>query len=414
HPLPEDFTGGGAQARAYTPAEDWVFRNLTIQFEDGNHLSPMSMMFATKGMAGLEIDNVTMRGAYRQFMIIERGADVRVHHSDFFDMTWDKATNGYGFIIAESSRVWLHDNHIQHVTGIAFSNNSQHVLVTYNDIRAPSINPRFNVSCRGNDGDGGGNDCDIDLSTHLSHGPTVGNGYLHCSTNEDDLLGYRGDASCRGTPAGAVYSCVEWHDRSASNTLFMRNYCEGPIWFDNAFGPGRNNFLYGNWLSTPVEGTPNFNTNPGDSGDFAFRDVGGALPSGYRQNAIWANNLLEGSFGVMNGYNAYGDGVRAEDNVILGSCRDADAAGHDADGGACSNDSELRGGVNGVWANNTVGAPTHGPGYSRTMPTLPGFTDWPEFSVTPEIPGPYIGPEMGNPASTTKCLPAWQRFNGGC
>ncbi|MEZ4290407.1 MAG: hypothetical protein R3E53_07660 [Myxococcota bacterium] len=49
HPLPEDFTGGGAQARAYTPAEDWVFRNLTIQFEDGNHLSPMSMMFATKG-----------------------------------------------------------------------------------------------------------------------------------------------------------------------------------------------------------------------------------------------------------------------------------------------------------------------------------------------------------------------------
>jgi len=415
-PLPEDFTGGGAQAQAWTPAEDWVLRDLTIRYEDGNHLDTyFSFLVGFRGMANTEVTNVAFRNAYRNYISVEFSADLRFHGNDFTDMTWDKATNGYGLTIANTSRAWFHDNHIEHVTGIAFSNNSQEVMATFNDIRAPAPNPDFDVSCRENTGDGGNNDCIVQVSSHLYHGTTVGSGYTHCSTREEDLLGWRGDPSCRGTAAGALYACAEWHDRSASNTLFMRNYCEGPVFFDNTFGPGRNNFFYGNWLADdPVNGTEEFNTNAGSAGDFAFRDAWDGTPAGYLQNSVWANNLLEGSFGVLEGYNAYGGAVQVHDMVIAGQCWDVDAPGHDPDGGVCSTTSGLRPGTGGVWQNNAVGRNTRLPGYNRTMPTLPGFDDWPPFSVAPEASGPYVGPEMGDPDTTQRCLPAWQRFNGGC
>ena len=67
-----------------------------------------------------------------------------------------------------------------------------------------------------------------------------------------------------------------------------------------------------------------------------------------------------------------------------------------------------------MWSNNTVGQDTHAGGYSRTMPSLPGFTDWPDFDGDDAgLTAPYVGPEMGDPDTYTGCLPAYKRWNGG-
>jgi hypothetical protein len=273
--------------------------------------------------------------------------------------------------------------------------------------------------------------CDISAinQAHAQvHGPTMdcadGNGdgfcdsrptergiYLHCTQNsEGDLLGLRGDPSCRGTPSTAVYTCVEFHDRAASNTLFLRNHCEGPIWFDHSFGPGRGNFFFGSWMEDA--GLPEFDTTPGTAGDFFFRDIG-TVPPGYRQNATWANMVFDNNLGSGMGFDAYGDGVRALDNVIRGNCF---SLGQASDTGSqcvthSTSDSHERA-RNTVWTNNTVGADVHAS--PRTMPSLPGFTEWPEVAGNPSTPPPYIGPEMGDPDTFSGCLPVTERWYGSC
>ncbi len=48
------------------------------------------------------------------------------------------------------------------------------------------------------------------------------------------------------------------------------------------------------------------------------------------------------------------------------------------------------------------------------MPSLPGFTEWPEVAGNPSTPPPYIGPEMGDPDTFSGCLPVTERWYGSC
>ena len=50
-PLPDDFNGGGATAQPWNPSEEWVFRNLTIRFEDQQHQTATSLSMTTTSLA---------------------------------------------------------------------------------------------------------------------------------------------------------------------------------------------------------------------------------------------------------------------------------------------------------------------------------------------------------------------------
>ena len=274
--------------------------------------------------------------------------------------------------------------------------------------------------------------------------------YTHCAIPRaeavqwGDSWGLRGDPSCRGVPAGAIYGCAEWHNASSQSTVFMRNFCEGVLWVDDVYGPGDNQFFFGNWLaqnsSSPergkVTGAQTFNTAPGEMGSLGLRyffpnrdpgfrycldvgipyncctgpDEGASCPGLVIRDWHFHNNIFEGDLGQSNrGFDTYGDGTTITDNVIGGSCYKTGF-----DDGGCTGVGGERPGVNVTIDNNTIGDDVHPATYNRTMPSLPGFTAWPEFSVIPQGSAPYIGPELGNPdLLSAPCLPATQR-NGLC
>ena len=178
----------------------------------------------------------------------------------------------------------------------------------------------------------------------------------------------------------------------------------------------------GNWVPDEIaSGADVFTTAPGLAGDFTWR-IGAqpGPPSGYSVNHKWVNNLFEGQFGNAEGatgYNAYGDGVEVHDSVFTlatDPCRYASSSSSPWGTDCTSVSMPEVVGVNDTWENNTVSAQTHGAGYSRVMPTLFGTDEWPLFSVQPSATPPFVGPEMGDPDTTSECLPAWERFNGGC
>ena len=142
------------------------------------------------------------------------------------------------------------------------------------------------------------------------------------------------------------------------------------------------------------------------------RNVSAKLRARAGQERERPEPLFEGDFGSGFGYNAYGDGMQVLDNVIDGACyyeSENDPSGE----GLCQQIwGDVTDGTNDIWENNAVGRDTHPA--SRVMPSLPGFTEWPSFSVLPNMSVPYVGPDMGDPDETPKCLPAWQRYNGGC
>lgn len=416
-PLPDDFNGGGATIRSWVPAEEWVVRNCTVQMTQPDHQDLYySWIIKFKHMAESEISGNRLIGGYRNHVLLEDTARILVASNDILDSHFDKATNGFALGDHHGSHTYWFDNFIRGVvTGMACTG-STFTTVAFNDFREHLPNPLFDAPCEGGDG----NDCQV-VDHSSAHGPTVGGGYTHCSNIPSNVLGQDGDPSCRGTRPSVVYSSLELHNQACSKSNFIRNYFGGgSVWMDNNNGPGRGNFLYGNILAT---GPESFDTSPGQPGDFFFRDAGGQL-NGYRQDTIWANNVVN-NFGTGMGYNAYGDGVQVHDNVIRGRCHDDDASGHDADGGVCSDDNSgdsSREAVNSVWQNNCVmngqggSNETHafcGP-YSRTMPSAPGYNDWPSFAVTPTSTAPFVGPEMGDPDQNTSCLPAAERFYGDC
>lgn len=421
HPLPEDFTGGSATVGEWDPLEQFVVRNCTIEYEDGHHVSSgRDALVHLYGCAECEVSNVEGRHGYRTPLMTEQTADILIQHSDFHTPRWDKAVNGYGFALGGTSRVWIHDNTIQHVTAIAVGAEVKAALITFNDLISPESNPDYDIACDEPFGlnSPGPNDCIIDTS-HQSHEPTVGRGHLHCSSRERDALGADSDtAACRGTPAGALYSCMEWHNRAGSHGLAMRNYCDGSMWYDwgSRDGPGRDNVFFGNWFADPpLSEVDRFPQAPGGVGSFAWVDIG-TPPDGYRRNDKFANNLFERNFGRGNGFDTLGDGIVVTDNVIGGTC-EHDSAGGDVTGGQCqASNAPYANGIGTVWTHNTVGDDRHPGSYSRTMPTLPGFSNWPEFSpgTTQGLTPPFVGPEMGDPDTYEGCLPARMRLRGGC
>ena len=251
--------------------------------------------------------------------------------------------------------------------------------------------------------------------------------YTHCSNNYIDLAGFNGSASCQGTPAGAVFSCVELHNQSSSQMLFARNYCESGIWFDSAVGgPGDENTFYGNWLHDVTDsGVSAFTSAFAPLGGFGWNGSFGRnqpwtnIPTNYRHNHKWINNVVKGAFGNgQQGFDAEGDGMFVSDNVFEAAC------GYTQDvsvplelSSQCTqydvNDNFIRG-VNITYQNNTQGADVHPGGYTRTPASLPMGTDWPTFyNDTTGLTAPYVGPEMGDPDTFGGCLPAYKAFNGG-
>lgn len=450
HPLPEDFSSTSAFVRPWNPALDYVMRDCTIQVANPGHTSGVNFMVIAKNMARWEITGNRFVGAYRQYIGSEFSSDGLIANNDFVDFHWDKATNGYGAVFARSSRIEFRNNEMEAITGIAFGSSGQEIWARFNYFKAPdgSTGGSYDAGCNNSFGDGGGNDCDIatNQATHAAlHGitftcpdnfdtgsPVQTSGspdgvcdrrsqsgfeesgiYFHCenlSPDENDLLGNSGDPSCRGSEPNVVYSCVEWHDAASSNTLFERNLCDGPIWFDGTFGAGRYNTIFGNWIRS---GASSFDTSPGGPGTFAHRPDGGSLPAGYRNNARWINNVFDDTFGAIEGYNPRGDGIIVTDNLFRNAttpCIDTDASQPGADGGICSVTSGFDTGTNTTWSDNTVGDTHASP---RMMPSSLGGTDWPDWGLTPTGAAPFVGPEMGDPDSLTVCLPAMQR-NGGC
>ena len=547
YPLPGDFDGPSPRATPWTPAQEVVFRSLTLQYDNADHGTPP--MVGLQGMAHVEFSDVTIRNVYLDYMITrDVTADLLIRGSDFYDTTRDKSSNSYGFRFTGLSRAWFHDNHVRHQQPLVFGGRTWEILVTFNDIRAPlppctdadddglcdddSSKHAFDYACyrvepmleeygigdgceddnddgfcdndptveqtssTGNDANGFDQDCRVASHAH-DHGPRwsaaevnsycngvddpyvccTGPGagdcpaiYNHCIGNLNaftigDAWGTRGDPSCRGVAAGAVYGCAEWHNQSSSGTIFMRNFCEAPLWVDDNNGPGEQNFFFGNWLAAGADDrvarftqTPFFNTSPGNAGDFNVRAVyterdpstqycdGVGEPyacctgndegtcDGFKvADWKWLNNVIEGDLGAGggSGYNTYGQGIVVSDNVIEGTCyATLDSTNMNTDiSDQCTvvvrykpensppsgQNPDWGGSLNDTFENNTVGADVHPGAYSRTMPSLPGFDAWPTFSVgSPTLSPPFVGPEMGDPDTLMACLPAWERVNGGC
>ena len=251
--------------------------------------------------------------------------------------------------------------------------------------------------------------------------------YTHCSNNYIDQAGFNGSASCQGTPAGAVFSCIELHNQSSSQMLFARNYCESGIWFDSANGgPGIENTFYGNWLHNVTNTGVSAFTSAfaplggfGWNGSFGRGDSFTNIPENYSHNHKWINNVIKGSFGgSQQGFDAEGDGMFVSDNVFEASCGYTQQTSVPVELSTQCSEQEVndafRRGVNITYQNNTQGADVHPGGYVRTPASLPMGTDWPTFyHDTTGLTAPYVGPELGDPDTFGGCLPAYKAFNGG-
>lgn len=445
-PLPVDFTGGSATARAASPTLNFVVRNGTMAVYNSNHtVGPVPTQIGFKNNALNEISGMHFKGGYRSFISVEYTADAYIHGNFMTESTWDKAYNGYGVIASNSSRMQLTNNYIEHVTAIAVGGATLESWIALNDLRGPTglqSAGTFDRVCT----EGDGNDCTV--VDHSSHSPTItaaqaqalctgsgtpwscctGSGtgtcaaaYLHCigsygasadSGNYEDAMGWQGDRSCRGTASDALYSGMELHNAAGSNNTIERNMLEGSIWFDGNNGPGRDNVFFGNHLR--ANGVAEFNTAAGEQGGFFYKDEVANLGS-YRMNHQWLNNDFEESFGTGTvGYNNYGDGMVIRDNVMRTDCLDIDDTGEDADGGDCTHGSvsgERVAAVNTTWADNTVGAAAHPGGYSRTMPSMLGASAWTDLDLgTYTGTAPFVGPDSNG----GECLPITEDFLGSC
>lgn len=251
--------------------------------------------------------------------------------------------------------------------------------------------------------------------------------YTHCSSNYIDLAGFNGSASCQGSPAGAVFSCIELHNQSSSQMLFARNYCESGIWFDSAKGgPGTENTFYGNWLHDVTDtGVSAFTSAFAPLGGFGWNGSFGRgqeftnMQANYSHNHKWINNVVEGGFGNgQQGFDAEGDGMFVSDNVFEEGCGYTQNVSVPTElSSQCTLqtvNSNFNRGVNITYQNNTQGADVHPGGYTRTPASLPMGNEWPTFyNDTTGLSAPYVGPEMGDPDTFGGCLPAYKAFNGG-
>ena len=452
HALPDDFNSSDVGATEWDPQEEFVVRNCTFEHEDGTHLlRGKDDLISLDGCANCEISGNRLNRGYQHFFVIENSADIYIEGNDTFDPLWDKGPNGYGLRLGSTSRLVAHNNTIQHVQPIAVGAQTKSVLLMFNDLLAPNRGCTdiydLPVGGAGNgeqtSGDGADGYCDADgetftydmdcdnnggdcerpaLALHnvAPHPTTVGStGFLHCSADESDASGFGGDSGgCNGTPATGAFGCIEWHNGAGSQGLAMRNHCEASsFWIDFFEGPGRDNFNFGNWIGASADkDLIPFARSP--KGSFVIVP-GEAAPSDYRRNDTMVNNLFEGNVAR---FDDGGDGVWFSDNVVAGTCQYATFGGLASTNptgnftSQCVADGSSLGHrpANSTWQHNTVGQDTHDGSYVRIMPSLPGFSDWPDFDGDDiGVTLPAVGPEIGDPDTYTGCLPARKRRNGG-
>lgn len=477
HPLPKDFPVAtmGGQINAFDPGDGWALLDLEVQFDPAikDHQSGSWQFVIGKNMTRLVIDGVRFRSAYRQFMTIQGQvtptrraacADIHVIHSDFLDPRWDKGANGYGVLINLCDRVVFHDNYGSHSTLLAMQYDTDEALISFNTCVAMAPETRTDTTphdgCE--DGSGGlvavadqlcdesylgdpsaGNDCRVCQTAHSSeHGVTVttpgGAAYSHCNTNPSswDALGGNGETSCVGAPSGKIYSCIEWHNKAASNSVIARNYLDGGIWFGNNSGFDGIR-VHGNWVrGRTISGAPAFNTAGADPGTLAtWRNENSGdpglsiLPNNWSHDTQFTANVADSGLGgafnypgifgqTGSAFDQYGDGVGAYDNVIEDSCVSSDSGNPTAGACATSSGGDYRAGVNTSWAHNTVGDDQHAS--PRVVPTVPGTT-WTSWVDVPFVGTPSSGSApwgvgsdvVGDPDARDPCLPSRAR-NEGC
>lgn len=417
-PIPDDFTGGGATAIGWRPAEELVFEHMTIRMKYPDHqLGNMNWNLQLNHVADSHIVDVKLEG-YQTSLFLQNVARFRYAQNEL-SLFFDKPFNTYGIASAGSTHLTIIDSYFYNTPeGYSCGGSDQGIYLAFNHFAEPEPNPAYDSVC--NQGDG--NDCNIALSSHVSgptaHGNTVGSGHLHCSGNLEDVLGQRGSASCHGTRSPDSSGSFLLHGPSCSNSAIVRNFFESGVWVDWQDGPGRRNFFYGNVLRA---GDARQRGGLGNGGDFASKNEAGnaAFNSGHRFNPILINNSLNTLGGGSNrAFDAGVDDATVMYNVFREGCRyDGGSSPNAAIRADCGSrqtaDSDVPA-VNGAsitWSNNTPGANDRD--WSATLPSAPGFEGDPGFSGG-QGDFPYIGADQGPMGGTDAgCLPAKARFNGG-
>lgn len=423
-PLPDDFTGGNANAIGWRPTEALVFEHLTVRMKYPDHQQGnLNWLLNFHHTVESHVVDVKLHG-YQVAAYITESARIRYAQNEL-QLSFDKPYNTYGIALAFSTHLTILDSYFFNTPqGFACGEASQEIYLGFNHFAQPEPNDAYDSECT----QGDGNDCVLHLEGHnagdTAHGTTIGPGYLHCSGQEDDVLGLRGSASCHGTRCQDASGSFLLHNGSCNNTTLVRNHFESGVWVDWSNGPGRRNFFFGNVFREPHD-TDFIALQRGgneNGGDFGSKGEAGnaAFVAGYRFNPVLVNNSINTLGGGSNhafdagmqdatiAYNVFRercdyDGGSAPDPAIAADCGARVQADDDV---PAVDDAAI------VWSDNAVGVDDRNT--SALMPTAPGFSSDPGFSCG-SGPFPYIGADMGpNGGSDAYCLPAKFRHDGGC
>ncbi|MEM6989555.1 MAG: hypothetical protein AAF721_03630 [Myxococcota bacterium] len=423
-PLPDDFTGGNATAIGWRPSEGLVFEHFTLRMKYPDHQQGnLNWLLNFNHTAESHVVDVDLHG-YQVAVYITESARIR-YAQNTLQLNFDKPFNTYGIALAASTHLTILDSYFFNTPeGIACGSAAQEIFLGFNHFAQPEENSDYDSDCNGGDG----NDCVLYLDGHnegpTAHGTTLGGGYLHCSNQENDVLGLQGSASCHGTRCQDTSGSFLLHNGSCSNTAIVRNVFESGVWVDWSDGPGRRNLFFGNVFREPQ--APDYIARQrgglGNGGDFSSKNDAGnaAFVRGYRFNPILVNNSINALGGGSN--NAFDAGMQdatISHNVFRERC-DYDGGSNPspeiaADCGAtvaADPDVPAVDDASISWSNNDVGVDDRT--WTDLMPSAPGFDADPGLSCG-SGPFPYIGADMGPNGGTDEfCLPAKYRHDGGC
>ncbi|MBL4685757.1 MAG: hypothetical protein JKY37_14275 [Nannocystaceae bacterium] len=250
-PLPDDFVGGNATAIGWRPSEGLVFEHLTLRMKYPDHQQGnLNWLLNFNHTAESHVVDVDLHG-YQVAVYITHSARIRLAQNEL-QLSFDKPFNTYAIALADSTHLTILDNYFFNTPeGIACGGAAQEIFLGFNHFAQPLENPDYDSDCS----QGDGNDCVLYLEGHVdgetAHGTTVADGYLHCSSQEDDVLGLQGSASCHGTRCQDTSGSFLLHNGSCSNTAVVRNVFESGVWIDWSDGAGRRNFFFGNVFREP-------------------------------------------------------------------------------------------------------------------------------------------------------------------
>ena len=198
-PLPDDFTGGNATAIGWRPTEELVFEHLTLRMKYPDHQEGnLNWLLNFNHTAESHVVDVSLHG-YQVAAYITESARIRYAQNEL-QLNFDKPFNTYGIALAAATHLTFFDSYFFNTPeGIACGGAAQEIYFGFNHFAQPQPNGDYDSDCT----EGDGNDCVLYLDGHdtgaTAHGTTVGPGHLHCSNQENDVLGLQGSASCHGT-----------------------------------------------------------------------------------------------------------------------------------------------------------------------------------------------------------------------